>query len=503
MKYSKPILILYFLSLVTVTAPAAERHKDPCKGLSAQDCFIEAVHCYCQSDVSRAEILFRQALSMDGELDAAWYYLGAIADAKRDTAQAEEYYLKASQADPGNFWYKAALAELYSSTGKNEEAIAIYEEVQEKFPGKMTPQCCYILGDHYMSEKKDSTAMALYEKALKLDPEYSPAHFSMAEAFRTSSRFHDFFEHINIFLSDSYMNPQFKGRYLDEVVLNPQFVTTFKPQVDTMIQNLVAAHPKDSTVLLTAGSYYLRTDEKEKGESLLKLGSELYPENKHIDIEYISVLYYMERWKELQAQTRKTMGIFPHDDTLPEILAVAQWRDGDTTGAISTYQMQLRMTRNPSIRISCLTALGDLYQETGNFRKAEWYYKKGLKENSDYVNLLNNYAYFLTKVGRDYDKGLKMSRKTIQAEPDNPTYLDTYGWLLYLTGEYKEAKAQFKRAFLYGGKEQAVIVEHYGDVLWALGDYDMAIIYWEQADKLDKSLNIAAKISQRKESLRK
>jgi len=497
--------ILIFLSFVLIfpSSSQAQKRKSELKNLTARDYFLEAMHSYCLSNPERAETLFRHALDIDPNLDAAWYYLGSIAEFKKDYTRAEEYYLKASAADSSNFWYKAALADHYSSSGRNADAITIYEEINQKFPKRMTPQSLYLLGEYYMSEKKDSLAVTLYEKAIRLDPEYSPVHFSLAETYRMSSRYYDYFQHINIFLSDSYMNPQFKSHYLDEVVLNPQFVSTFKPQVDTMIMNVFSAHPSDSSVLLTAGSYYIRTDEKEKGTDLLKRDYELYPYDKHISMEYISVLYYMEKWEELLTQIQKMISIFPHDDTLPEILAVARWQNRDTTGAIATYLSQLRMTKNQKIRLSCCTALGDLYQETGNYKKAEAYYRKGLKIDGDYIPLLNNYAYFLTKVGRDYPKGLQMSRKTIQAEPDNPTYLDTYGWLLYLTGNYTEAKAQFKRAFLYGGKENAVIMDHYGDILWAMKDYDMAVIYWEQADKLDPSSGIAGKIAERKSSLEK
>ena len=74
-----------------------------------------------------------------------------------------------------------------------------------------------------------------------------------------------------------------------------------------------------------------------------------------------------------------------------------------------------------------------------------------------------------------------MSRKTIEAEPENATYLDTYGWILYLQGRAAEAKPHFKKAMLTGGKDSAVILDHYAEVLFALKEYDMAFIYWNLA----------------------
>ena len=75
-----------------------------------------------------------------------------------------------------------------------------------------------------------------------------------------------------------------------------------------------------------------------------------------------------------------------------------------------------------------------------------------------------------------------MSRKTIDAEPDNVTYLDTYGWILYLLGRPADAKPYFKHAMMYGGKESATILRHYATVLEALGENDLAAVYRKQAE---------------------
>ena len=83
--------------------------------------------------------------------------------------------------------------------------------------------------------------------------------------------------------------------------------------------------------------------------------------------------------------------------------------------------------------------------------------------------------------GKKLKKALAMSRKTVEAEPDNATYLDTYGWILHLLGKSAEAKPQFKHAMLYGGKDSPVILDHYAEVLFALKEYDMAFVYWNLA----------------------
>ena len=98
-----------------------------------------------------------------------------------------------------------------------------------------------------------------------------------------------------------------------------------------------------------------------------------------------------------------------------------------------------------------------------------------------------------------------MSKKTIAAEPDNPTYLDTFGWILHLQGKDLEAKAMFKHAMLYGGKDSAVILDHYAEVLYSLKEYDLAKVYWNLAiSKNDGELkNLEKKVKHRMEAVGK
>ena len=98
-----------------------------------------------------------------------------------------------------------------------------------------------------------------------------------------------------------------------------------------------------------------------------------------------------------------------------------------------------------------------------------------------------------------------MSRKTIEAEPDNATYLDTYGWILYLLGRAEEARPHFKHAMLYGGKDSAVILDHYAEVLFDLGEYDRAMVYWNQALRKNdgKIEDLEERIEQRRQQMKK
>ena len=136
--------------------------------------------------------------------------------------------------------------------------------------------------------------------------------------------------------------------------------------------------------------------------------------------------------------------------------------------------------------VTYLSIIGDTYHQMGDMRKAYKTYEQALRLQPDYCPVLNNYAYFLSQEKRRLCKAEKMSRITIEQQPDNATYLDTYGWILFLRGKAAKAKPYFKHAMIYGGKDSAVVLMHYSLVLKALGENDLATYYKNLAESKNK-----------------
>ncbi len=391
--------------------------------------------------------------------------------------------------------------ELLAMQGKYDEAVELLKEMDAEYP---SPRTAFILGDIHKNKFEDSTAMAYYAKALSIDPSYAPAYLGMAEVHRAKREFSDFFRDIGTFMSAPDMNPQMKLDYMQEIVLTPGVIQAFMPQVDTLVAGMLSAHPEDSLVKFMAGAYYIQTGRTEQGKELYRENLAMYPESRSANTEYIYLLYYLQLEDELIEACTEALKAFPADSSIMEIRAVAWWKKGMPEKAIEEYLgIAGILSEDSPMLLNCYTCLGDLYYEIGNPSKCFRFYDKALKIDGSYTPLLNNYAYYLSMEGKKLKKALAMSLKTVEAEPDNPTYLDTYGWLLYLTGDYEGAKAKFKHAMLYGGRDSAVILDHYGDVLFALGEYDLAFLYWEDAHAADSSLGIDRKITEKKDILQK
>jgi predicted Zn-dependent protease len=95
--------------------------------------------------------------------------------------------------------------------------------------------------------------------------------------------------------------------------------------------------------------------------------------------------------------------------------------------------------------------------------------------------------------GEFLDKAEKMSKKIVDAEPENSTYLDTYGWVLYKQNKLQEAKEILNKSIKLGGDKSAVIIEHLGDILFKLGETEEAIKQWKKAKETGKGTDLLDK----------
>jgi Tfp pilus assembly protein PilF len=300
-------------------------------------------------------------------------------------------------------------------------------------------------------------------------------------------RYPDYFKTLNPFFSSPDVQASTKSMYIGNLTrsLDPRILEIHRAGFDSLALKAAAAHPSDSTMLSTVGTYFYATGrEKEAGEWFRK-SADLFPDSFMQAATYIQYLQLQSRWEELRQRADDGYRRFGQLAFL-DYANLASYNLEDWDSIIGTSQMLLKaFPKDKDICLNAWTQLGDAYHSKGDSKSSFKAYEKALKINPNYAPVLNNYAYYLSVEGKQLKKAYNMSKKTIEQEPDNATYLDTFAWILHLMGKDLEAKPFFKHAMLYGGKESAVILRHYATVLEALGEADTAKIYRNQAKRLD------------------
>ena len=368
--------------------------------------------------------------------------------------------------------------------GDNEAAYAILKEYVEEYS---SPYVLTMLGDYEIGMYNDTTALAYYNEALSLDKDYAPARLGIAEAYRMTRRYPEYFSSLNGIFSDSEIEPAAKADYLQAVLRHTdrRFQQSFLPQIDSTVGTALSVHPSDTIMLQTAGAWYAYSGRPEKAAEFFRRNMELAPESIPAVATYVQLQASLENWDEVIRVTEDSYKRFPQETAFLEMQNSAYYYKEDYKAVIRNCERMLAITPADSARtLSALSMMGDMYWQTGDKKNAFKTYEKALKVNPDYAPVLNNYAWYLSQEGTRLNLAYKMSKKTIEQEPDNVTYLDTFGWILHLQGKDLEAKTFFKHAMLYGGKENHTALLHYARILEVLGEADLAKYYRDLAAKL-------------------
>ena len=388
---------------------------------------------------------------------------------------------------------------------RHEEAFQSLEDYNKEYS---SPFILSTLADYEMSMYNDSTALAYYDEALDLAPDYSPALLGKAEALRMTRRYDEYFNVLDKYILTEDTPAGAKGDYLMAVVqrTDPKFISTFQSQMDSVMNKVLKVHPKDSMLLHTAAVYYYSTDRMDQAKKHFKENLEAWPESFAAAATYVEFLMYAQEWEDLSREGRMAFERFPEETAFLEMASMGDYNLEEYDKVLDLCRKVLEIApRDSSKTLRAWSTMGDIHHQLGDNKKAYKAYDKALKINPDYVYVLNNYAYFLSVDGKKLKKAYNMSKKTIEAEPDNATYLDTFGWILYLQGKALEAKPFFKHAMLYGGKDSAVIMDHYAEVLFALKEYDLALVYWNLALQKNNGdvEGLEEKVKQRRQEMKK
>jgi len=161
---------------------------------------------------------------------------------------------------------------------------------------------------------------------------------------------------------------------------------------------------------------------------------------------------------------------------------------GDLEQAATLYRQAFNRMPLPEYAI----ALGDVYAEMGDRRKAEEQYEliqsmdKLLRANGVDTDL--EIALFYADHDMNLQTSLQRARAAYDARPSIHA-ADTLAWTLYKTGDYKEAQ-KYSSAALKLGTRDPLMLFHAGMISKALGHGEQARAYLQQAIDLNPHFSL-------------
>lgn len=410
---------------------------------------MSAVEKFYNDDNANAEILLKDAVRLDSLNDAAQYYLGYMAVLRNDIETAAEHFEAAYALDSTNVWYETRLGSAYCAMDRLDDAEKIYADLNARRPYD-TGTISQLL-DIYLHNGKLSEADSLRRRLEVIDGPSEYTVLTRLEILRKQAKYDEFFEGLNEYFADSYVEAEIKTKLIDKLLraADPRFNYAHLDDYEKLVSTCLNTHPDDTATVHYAGGFFYSLGHD---KDLLDLCN-LHKSDPVLAQMAIAAYQRSARYEECIRECDRLLLLCG---------------PGDVTELSMAYASK-----------------ADCYHNLGKKGKASREYSKAYRLNPTDPTVLNNYAYFLSVEGRSLKNALEMSSKALEAKPENVEFLDTYGWILYKMKKYSEAKPVFKKAMLYGGKENAVVLRHYAAVLDALGEKSLADSYRSQAKLRD------------------
>ena len=356
-----------------------------------------------------------------------------------------------AKENPDNSYYRVILAEVYMDHGRAEEAEPILSDVLAKEPDNGAAK----------------VTLTEYYKLIGDTVRY----LAMADS---------------VMMSDG-VNEELKVRMMAQLIKE----NTDSTWVMDLFERAIARPQQSARLGHLCAQYmtHLQQPEERIRPILLRM-LEIEPD--HIPARNQLLAYAVQR-DDMEEMTKIcSEGI----DYNPEILEYYYYKGiglcyfmGRTDEGLEILRQATRQIgegSNPEMASDIYTAMGDLLQERGEIEEACSCYEAAMQYTPTDLLLLNNYAYLLAQEGSELAKAEQMSRRTVEAEPDNATYLDTYAWVLYKLERYDEALTHIERAIIADAQPSDVLYEHAGDIIYRLGNKPQALDYWHKALELQR-----------------
>jgi tetratricopeptide (TPR) repeat protein len=231
---------------------------------------------------------------------------------------------------------------------------------------------------------------------------------------------------------------------------------------------------------------YFKAESEEKADIHIKLG-----------------LIYDEIGNNIEAieNFKEALVIYPENDELFYYLGIEYRILEDNENAAEAFKKAVEL--NPE-NAYYIFHLGVTYERMGNIDKAIFFLDKSIKYDDNNAMALNYLGYLLADKGIRLEEAKVLIEKAVSMNPENGAYLDSLGWVYYKMSDYNNAKIYLEKAVKYidsSEEENYLVYEHLGDACYKIGLMKEAIEAWNEALKMKFVVEIQDKIDRLKKEL--
>lgn len=430
---------------------------------------------------------------------------------------------------PNNSEFKENLAIEYTYVGQYDKAFALYNELEKKFGineqitinkvkllqqqqriGEIETEINKLiqsspensryltyLAEHYEYIKQPEKAKAIYDKILIIDPDNPTVHLALSDYYKLKGNEAQSFAELKL----AFLNPELDvyTKYNIAKVFFSTFLkfpeSNYGAQGFELAQLMLKVHPSSPEANSLYGDYLLSDNNQREAAFYFYLAAQKDKSDYKTWEKLLNCESMVSRFDSLEKHSYEAMELFPNQPYVYYFNGVANINLHNYKKASESLKDGLEYVIDDKPLMSGFYSnLGDAYNYLKDYEKSDKAFEDALKINSDNDYVLNHYAYFLSLRKDQLEKAEKLSKRSLEINPNEGSYMDTYGLILFQLNKYTEAENWLKKAVEYKPKNPNII-EHYADCLLMLQRTSEAITYWEMAitmggnkDRLQKKI---------------
>ncbi len=387
-----------------------------------------AQHAYLQvakQDSTRTEVysFLATAYGQEGKLDS--------------TLWAFQHMARLNPDNPRLFYEIGRLQLRRGELDGAEEAFAKSAELQTDVANIMS-----LVGLGEISEAREDfdSALAVYKRAVAIDPENIVLHRNLAGLYVKMDSLEQAARHA---LIESELAPL--DRYSSRRLGMLYFYLDSLDRADSVFSSLVASGENNPVNHQYLGRIALNNDNPERAVEQFQRVVQITDSS-------------WENWIDL---------------------GFAYQLAGKRNSEIQVYRRGLKSVPDTDGRARLMFAMAAAMEQNDQFEEAVETFEKLLEVTPDFDAALNYLGYMLADANQRLPYARELIERALAINPDNAAYLDSYGWVLFRQGEYEEARKHLERAVELD--TDPVMFDHLGDTYKALGKMEEARSWWQKA----------------------
>ncbi|MDD5875851.1 MAG: tetratricopeptide repeat protein, partial [Prevotellaceae bacterium] len=345
-----------------------------------------------------------------------------------------------------------------------------------------------MLGNWLMQNDRKGDAYKLFVEAVDADPDNEYALSSMYDYYRQAGK-----DSLAVSLRDRLLlSPKTAAKtkvtMLQQVINDNRAEGGDSTRMLALFDRMISANPRDTEAMILKSAYMSMVNMP--ADSIIHMQRQILaitPDNADSRLQLLQHLWPQKKWDEIVKESTQAIQYNPDEMAFYYFLGLAHYQQNDEDDALDAFRRgvgEITAQSDPGIVSDFYALMGDILHGKGKVEEAFAAYDSCLQWKEDNISCLNNYAYYLSVLGKNLTKAEEMSYRTVKAEPNNATYLDTYAWILYQQKRYAEARIYIDQAVKNDTDTvdvSAVVTEHAGDIYLMTGSTDEAVGFWQKA----------------------